>query len=68
MDAVGERRNVRADQDDLAALHNDVGFLQIRAAGPNGLDLPAFQGEPGLEPFLDKIIVERFPVFDDAHA
>ena len=40
----------------------------MRAAGANGLHLPAFEREAGLQAFLDKIVVERFPVLDDAHA
>jgi hypothetical protein len=38
-----------------------------RAPGAHGLDLPAFEGQPGLEPFLDKIIVEGLAILDDAH-
>ena len=62
-----QRRDVRADQHDLAVLDDDVGFLQLRAPGADRLDLPALERESRLEFLLDEIVVIGFFVFDDAH-
>ena len=62
-----ERCNVRADERDLGVLDHDVRFLEVGAPGADRLDLPAFERHPGLDAFLDKIVVERLPVLDDAH-
>src|SRR5689334_3200417 len=59
--------HVRADQHDLAVLDDDVRLLEIRPARPDRFDLPALERQPGLESLLDKIVVKRFAVFDDAH-
>ena len=58
---------MRADEHDLTAFHDDIGFLEVGAAGPDRLHLPPFERQPGLEAFLDKIVVERLAVLDDAH-
>ena len=58
-----QRRDVRTDQEDLRAPYNHIRFLDLHAAGPDGLHLPAFQRQPGLDPFLDEIIEPGFPVF-----
>ena len=58
---------MRADEHDLTAFHDDIGFLEVGAAGPDRLHLPTFERQPGLEAFLDKIVVERLAVLDDAH-
>ena len=62
-----QRRDVRADQHQLAVLDDDVGFLQVRAAAADRLHFPAFERNAGFEPFLDKIVVEGLAVLDDAH-
>jgi len=63
----GERCDVRADQQDLAVLDDDVGFLELRPTRADRLHLPASEREAGLEAFLDKIVVKRLAVFDDTH-
>jgi hypothetical protein len=40
---------MRAEQDDLAALDDDIGFLQLCTPGADRLDLPALQREARLE-------------------
>src|SRR6185295_4396890 len=62
-----QRRHMRAEQNDLAALDDDVGFLQLCAPGADRLDLPALQREARLEFLLDEIVVIGFFVFYDAH-
>src|SRR5690606_25995377 len=63
----GQRRDVRADQEKLGVADHDVAFLQLGAAGANGLDLPAFEDEAGFETLLDEVIVEGLFVLGDAH-
>ena len=43
-----ERRDVRADEDDLAVLDDDVGFLDLRAPGADRLHLPAVERDARL--------------------
>ena len=50
-----------------ASLHDHVGFLDLGAAGAYRLHLPALEREAGLEALLDEVVVEGFPVLDDAH-
>ena len=63
----GERAHMRTNQDDLAVLDDDVRLFQIGAARPDRLHFPSFERQAGLEPLLDKIVVKRLPVLDDAH-
>src|SRR4029079_1343012 len=63
----GKRRDVRADQHQLAVLDDDVRLFEVRATAPNRLHFPAFERDPGLETFLDKIVVERLAILDNAH-
>src|SRR6185437_528508 len=62
-----ERGDMRADQHQPAVLDDDVRLLEMRASATNRLHLPAFERNPGLEAFLDKIVVKRLAVFDNAH-
>src|SRR5436305_15349693 len=62
-----ERRNVRAKQHDFTILDDHVSFLQLRTAGANRLDFPAFERDASLEFLLDKVVVVGFFVFDDGH-
>src|SRR5689334_20160032 len=64
----GQRGDVRSHQHDLAVADHHVRLLEVRPPRADGLHLPAFQRKPGLQPLLDKIIVERLPVLDDAHS
>src|SRR5690348_11675620 len=61
-----QRADMGADEEDFAVAYDDVGFLDLRAARPDRLHLPAMQRQPRFEALLDEIIVERFSVFDDA--
>lgn len=63
----GQRADMRADQMQCIALHDNVSFFQLRAARAYGFHLPAFEHDPGLEALLDKIVMEGFFVFDDTH-
>ena len=63
----GQRRHVRAEQNDLAALDDDVGFFELRTSGADRLDFPALERETRLEFLLDEIVVIGFFVFYDAH-
>ena len=62
-----ERRDVRADQHDLAVLDDDVGFLDLRATGAYRLHLPAVERDARFEFLLDEVVVIGFSVLDDAH-
>ena len=63
----GERAYMGADKEYLAAAYYDVSFLDLRPAGPDGLDFPALQGETRFEALLDEVIMERLAVLYDAH-
>jgi hypothetical protein len=56
-----------ADQVDLAALDDNVSFLELDAVVANGLDLPPLQHDAGLVLFLDEVVVKSFFVLCDAH-
>ena len=56
-----------ADQIQFFALHDDVRFLDLRAARANCFYLPAFERDAGLEALFDKIVVEGLFVFNDTH-
>src|SRR5579864_6072881 len=62
-----ERGDMRADQHQPAVLDDDVRLLEMRAPAANRLHFPAFQRNPGLEAFLDKIVVKGLAVLDNAH-
>src|SRR5688572_23998419 len=62
-----ERRDVRADEEDLAVVHDDVSLLDLHASGAYRLGLPPFEDDAGLELFLDEIVVEGFLVLNDTH-
>ena len=62
-----ERADIGADQPDLTADDADVGLLDAHPAGADGLDLPAFQLQPGLVAVFDEIIEESLFVVDNAH-
>src|SRR5690606_36902886 len=62
-----QRAYVHADDEELAVANDDVGFLELHVTGTDGLDLPALEHQPGLEPLLDEIVVCGFAVLDDAH-
>jgi ribosome-associated toxin RatA of RatAB toxin-antitoxin module len=64
----GQWRNVHADQENLAAFNDDVGFLDIHPARTNGLDLPAFEDNTGLILVFNEVVVKGFFVDRDAHA
>src|SRR5258708_32283802 len=57
-----ERADVRADQEDLAVLHDHVGFFQLRASRADRLDLPALRGDARSAPLLPEILVPRLAV------
>ena len=59
---------MHADQEQFAALDDDVGFLDVHPPGTNGLDLPAFEDDAGLVLFFDEVVVKGFFVDGDAHA
>jgi len=63
-----QRADMGADQEQFFALHNNISFLDLRAAGADGFYLPAFKRNAGLEALFDKIVVEGFFVFNDTHA
>ena len=59
---------IAIDKDeDFTIADDDVGFLDIRSAGSNGLDFPAQQANAGLELLFDEIVVKCFLVGDNAH-
>ena len=58
---------MRADQEELLAANDDIGFLQLRTSRADRLDFPAFQGEPGLVALFDEVVVQRLAVLDDRH-
>src|SRR5204863_789179 len=62
-----ERAHMRADQHDFAVLDHDVRFLEIRPSRAYRLDLPALERKSSLKALLDKIVVKRFSIFDNAH-
>ena len=62
-----QRRDMHAENEHLAVLDDNVGFLDVGASGTDRLDFPAFQNDARLELFFDEVIVERFFVGDDAH-
>ena len=64
----GQRADMRADQMQRFALHNDVSLFQLRTARAYGFHFPAFEHHAGLEALFDEIVVEGFFVFDDTHA
>ena len=70
-DDMGGRRNkrcdVRADENDLAAFHDDVGFLDLGAPGAYGFNFPAQEPDARLEFLLDEVVVIGFSVVDDTH-
>jgi len=59
--------DMAANKEELRIADDNVGFLDLSAAGTYGFDLPAFQGDSRFEALLDKIIVKRFFILDDAH-
>ena len=73
--ALGIRRNVsggrgegvdeRAEEPRLTVFQQHIGIAQLDLAGADAFDLPALEGNTGLEPFLDEIIVEGFLVLGD---
>ena len=64
----GQGRDVHADEEQLATLDDDVGFLDVHPPGADGLDFPAFEDDAGLVFFLDEVIVKGFFVDGDTHA
>src|SRR6266542_2121241 len=62
-----KRCHMRAEEHDLAALDDHVGFLELRPSRPDRLHLPAFERDPRLELLLDELVVLGFFVVDDAH-
>src|SRR5512143_652648 len=63
----GQRADVAADQIYRTVLDDDIGFLQLHAAGANRLHFPALEHETGFESLFDEIIVKGFFVVGDAH-
>ena len=63
----GQRRDMRPDQPELPLAHENVGVAELDPPGADGLDLPALEGEAGLEPLLDEVIVECFSILGDGH-
>src|SRR3970282_712070 len=63
----GQGADMAADQKDLAVVHDHVCFLDLHPPGAYRLHFPALERDPGLEAFLEQIIVESLPVLDDAH-
>ncbi|MNT47988.1 hypothetical protein D3C72_1847460 [compost metagenome] len=76
--AHGVRRHVRggtlqgadvcADQVHLGVAHHDVALLDLHAVGPDGLDFPALQHNPGFVAFFDEVVEKGFLVISDGHA
>ncbi len=62
-----QRRDVGADEEYLAALEHHVGFLDLRAPGPDRLHFPAFEDQAGLVALFYEVIVECLLVVGDAH-
>ncbi len=63
-----KRTDVHADDEQLAISDNDVSFLELNPASPDGLDLPSFQDEARLEAFVNEVIVKCLAVIYDAHS
>lgn len=64
---VQQGADMRAEQVERAILGGDVGFLELRASGADGLDFPAFQHDAGLVFVFDEVFVKRFFILDNAH-
>ena len=58
-------RDVRADQEQLAAAGDGVGLADVAAAVAQRLDLGSGQREAGLDPFEDMKVVPRLAVLGD---
>src|SRR3546814_6820125 len=54
-----QRRDLGAEQEQLAAAHNRVALGDVGAAGADRLQLPALQRETGLETLLEVVLVAR---------
>ena len=63
-----QRRDLRAEQEHLAARDDRVGFADVGAAGADRLQLPALQGQAGLEALLEVVLVARALVQGDGAA
>src|SRR5687767_1328959 len=52
-----ERRDLRAEQEDLAVLDDRVGLGELHASLAQALDLPAFEHDAALEALVDVVLV-----------
>src|SRR5690606_22925240 len=63
---LGQRRDVRAEQEERAAARDAGRLLAAHTSRADRLDLPPREHETGFEPFFDRVIVEGFFVLEDA--
>ena len=57
-----QRRQMGADQEQLAAVDGDVAFFELDAAGAQAFDFPALQYDAGFELLLDGVVKARFAI------
>src|SRR5690606_35159473 len=62
---LGERGDLGAEQVEFGVADHGVGLADAGAAGADGLELPALQRDPGLEPLFEVVVVARAPVQGD---
>jgi hypothetical protein len=65
--SIQQRADVRPEQIQRPVLYSDVGFLELRASGADGLDFPAFQHDACFIFILNEVFVIGLFVLDDAH-
>lgn len=62
-----QRRNVGADQENFAALKDDISLANLCAPGSDRLDFPAFEHHASFVSILDEVVVMGFSIFSNAH-
>jgi hypothetical protein len=56
-----------ADEIELTVAQYDVRFSELNSTGADRFGFPALERDPGLEAFLNEVIMRGFAVFYDAH-
>ena len=62
-----QRRNGRADQNNLLALHAHVSLFYLRPTRADGFNLPAFERHTGFVALLDKILMKCTFIINNTH-